>query len=114
LTEAGADVVGMPVYRWELPPDLGPVDALTDALLAGGLDAVTFTSAPAVAGLLQRAAERGLDVVDALHGVIVACVGPVTAEPLEALGVRTVQPERSRLGPLVRALEEAAGRTIAA
>ena len=30
------------------------------------------------------------------------CVGPVTAAPLELLGVPTIQPERSRLGSLAR------------
>jgi uroporphyrinogen-III synthase len=114
LTEAGADVVGLPVYRWELPADLDPIDRLTDALLAGSLGAITFTSAPAVGGLLRRAAQRGLDLVPALRRTMVVCVGPVTAEPLDALGVASVRPTRSRLGPMVRALEEAAARTVAA
>jgi uroporphyrinogen-III synthase len=42
-------------------------------------------------------------------------VGPVTAEPLERLGVRTLQPERQRLGALVRVIaEELPGRRPAA
>ena len=41
-----------------------------------------------------------------LRGPVVAlCVGPVTAAPLEALDVPTVQPHRSRLGAMVRRLE---------
>lgn len=109
LSSAGAEVVTVPVYRWELPADLGPVDHLTDRLLAGGLDAVTFTSAPAVGGLLRRADARDLrePVVEALRRTLVVCVGPVTAAPLEAHGVPNVQPERARLGPMVRALEAA-------
>jgi uroporphyrinogen-III synthase len=35
---------------------------------------------------------------------VVACVGPVTAAPLEAVGVETLQPERQRLGALVKLL----------
>ncbi|GAA4556259.1 uroporphyrinogen-III synthase [Pseudonocardia xishanensis] len=118
LTDAGADVLGLTVYRWVPPADPGPVDALTDALVSGGLDAVTFTSAPAVAGLLRRADERGLRarVVAAMRSgrVPAVCVGPVTAAPLEELGVATVQPTRSRLGPMVRALEEVTGRPMVA
>ncbi|MER6900237.1 uroporphyrinogen-III synthase, partial [Amycolatopsis sp. NPDC000740] len=34
--------------------------------------------------------------------VVCACVGPVTAAPLEAAGIRTLQPERQRLGALVK------------
>jgi uroporphyrinogen-III synthase len=35
---------------------------------------------------------------------VCACVGPVTAAPLEEAGVRTLQPERQRLGALVKLL----------
>ncbi|MGH3810883.1 MAG: winged helix-turn-helix domain-containing protein, partial [Pseudonocardiaceae bacterium] len=38
--------------------------------------------------------------------VLAACVGPVTAGPLVARDVPTVQPERSRIGALVRTLSE--------
>ncbi|MFF8672061.1 uroporphyrinogen-III synthase [Streptomyces sp. NPDC015242] len=107
LREGGAEVVGVPVYRWMPPEDLGPVDRLLDATVSRGLDAVTFTSAPAAASLLSRAEERGLlpEVLAALsHDVVPACVGPVTALPLQARGIDTVQPERFRLGPLVQLL----------
>ncbi|MFC8538738.1 uroporphyrinogen-III synthase [Streptomyces sp. NPDC057249] len=105
LREAGAEVVGVPVYRWMPPEDLAPLDRLLDLTAARALDALTFTSAPAAASLLGRAEERGLltEVVTALRGDIVpACVGPVTAVPLQARGIDTVQPERFRLGPLVQ------------
>ncbi|TRV81628.1 uroporphyrinogen-III synthase [Streptomyces sp. 130] len=105
LREAGAEVVGVPVYRWMPPEDIAPLDRLLDLTAARALDALTFTSAPAAASLLGRAEERGLltEVVTALRGGIVpACVGPVTAVPLQARGIDTVQPERFRLGPLVQ------------
>ncbi|MGW4689450.1 uroporphyrinogen-III synthase [Streptomyces sp. NPDC004244] len=107
LRAGGADVVGVPVYRWMAPEDLGPLDRLLDAVVGGAVDAVSFTSAPAAASLLSRAEERGLaePVLAGLHdGVLAACVGPVTAVPLQARGVDTVQPERFRLGPLVQLL----------
>ncbi|MET9185412.1 uroporphyrinogen-III synthase [Streptomyces tendae] len=107
LREGGAEVVGVPVYRWLPPEDLGPVDRLLDAAVSRGVDAVTFTSAPAAVSLLGRAGERGLlpELLAAFgHDVLPACVGPVTAVPLQAHGVDTVQPERFRLGPLVQLL----------
>ncbi|MEU6080541.1 uroporphyrinogen-III synthase [Streptomyces sp. NPDC047108] len=107
LREGGGEVVGVPVYRWMPPEDIAPVDRLLDATVARSLDAVTFTSAPAAASLLERAKERGLldEVLDALrHDVLPACVGPVTAMPLEAHDIATAQPERFRLGPLVQLL----------
>ncbi|MDX3096127.1 uroporphyrinogen-III synthase [Streptomyces sp. ME19-03-3] len=107
LRAAGAEVVGVPVYRWMPPEDLGPVDRLVDAAVGRGLDAVTFTSAPAAASLLDRAERRGLrgELLEALgRDVLAACVGPVTALPLQAHDIPTAQPERFRLGPLVQLL----------
>ncbi|MBO0513996.1 uroporphyrinogen-III synthase [Streptomyces beijiangensis] len=105
LEAGGAEVVAVPVYRWMPPEDIGPLDRLLDATVARSLDALTFTSAPAAASLLARAQERGLEreLLAALHqDVLAVCVGPVTALPLQAVGVATVQPERFRLGPLVQ------------
>ncbi|MFJ8050835.1 uroporphyrinogen-III synthase [Streptomyces luteogriseus] len=107
LRAGGAEVLGVPVYRWMPPEDLTPVDRLLDATVARALDAVTFTSAPAAASLLSRAKDRGLldEVLAALsHDVLAACVGPVTALPLQSRGIDTIQPERFRLGPLVQLL----------
>ena len=105
LEAAGAQVVQVPVYRWELPADLAPVHRLVDLVLTRQVDAVTFTSAPAAASLLAVAASLGErdGVVGALRGdVLACCVGPVTAAPLRRHDVPTRQPERFRLGALVR------------
>ncbi|SHK90819.1 uroporphyrinogen-III synthase [Actinacidiphila paucisporea] len=107
LRVAGARVVAVPVYRWMPPEDLAPVDRLLDAVFARSLDAVSFTSAPAAASLLDRAGQRGRldDLLAAFRrDVLVACVGPVTALPLQAHDIPTLQPERFRLGPLVQLL----------
>jgi uroporphyrinogen-III synthase len=117
LREGGAEVVGVPVYRWMPPEDIAPVDRLLDATVSRGVDALTFTSAPAAASLLSRAEERGMlpEVLEAMsHDVLPACVGPVTALPLQSRGIDTVQPERFRLGPLVQLLcKELPGRARA-
>ena len=105
LTAAGAEVVTVPVYRWEPPEDLDPLLRMVELVTAREVDAITFTSAPAAASLLRAARGLGLEeaLLEALRtDVLVVCVGPVTAAPLERAGVRTFQPERSRLGALVR------------
>jgi uroporphyrinogen-III synthase len=114
LREAGADVVLVHVYRWEPPPDLPAVDALVAAIVDRELDAVTFTSAPAVEGLLHRAEVLGRidELLAALRagpagtGVLACAVGPVTAAPLDARGIPSIAPDRFRLGAMVRRLEE--------
>ena len=108
LRAAGAEVVEVPVYRWVAPEDPAPLHALVRRVAEHDLDAVTFTSAPAATSLLQTADADGRDVAAAFRsGVLAACVGPVTAAPLVAAGVPTVQPERFRLGDLVRTVVEA-------
>jgi uroporphyrinogen-III synthase len=105
LRAAGADVVPIRVYRWHPAPRNGDFDQLVAGIAEGKFDAVSFTSAPAVASVLMRATEMGIEgrVLSALrHDVHAMCVGPVTARPLVRLGVPTSAPERMRLGALVR------------
>ncbi|WP_216214313.1 uroporphyrinogen-III synthase [Amycolatopsis aidingensis] len=112
LRSAGAEVIEIPVYRWVGPADPGPLDRLIDAVLDGSIDAMPFTSAPAAASMLAMAKRTGRQaaLVDVLsRRVVVACVGPITAGPLAAFGIPTVQPERSRIGALARTLGQALG-----
>ncbi len=105
LRALGAEVVPIRVYRWNSAPRNGEFDQLVAGVAEEKFDAVTFTSAPAVASLLMRAAEMGIEdrVLAALRGDVHAmCVGPVTARPLVRLGVPTSAPERMRLGALAR------------
>jgi uroporphyrinogen-III synthase len=105
LRAAGADVVPIRVYRWRPAPRNGEFDQLVIGIAEERFDAVSFTSAPAVASVLMRAAELGIEdrVLSALRTSVHAmCVGPVTARPLVRLGVPTSAPERMRLGALAR------------
>ena len=105
LRAAGAEVVPIRVYRWHPAPRNGDFDQLVAGIADERFDAVSFTSAPAVASVLMRAAQMGIEnrVLAALRGDVHAmCVGPVTARPLVRLGVPTSAPERMRLGALAR------------
>lgn len=110
LRTAGAEVVEIPVYRWLLPDDVGPAQRLVEAACEGRVDAVTFTSAPAVRNLLRLADGMGLGgpLREAFTDrVVAACVGPVCAAPLVEQGIPVpVAPEVGRLGLLVRALSD--------
>ncbi|AGB20682.1 uroporphyrinogen-III synthase [Mycobacterium sp. JS623] len=105
LRSAGAEVVPIRVYRWHPAPRNGDFDQLVAGIAEFKFDAVSFTSAPAVASVLMRAVELGIEdkVLSALRTDVHAmCVGPVTARPLVRLGVPTSAPERMRLGALAR------------
>ncbi|HWG73955.1 MAG TPA: uroporphyrinogen-III synthase [Acidimicrobiales bacterium] len=108
LGRAGAHVVSVPVYRWRLPTDRGPARRLVKAACSGEVDAITFTSAPAVHNLFALAGtpEESDRLRAALNGpVAAACVGPVCAEGARQEGIEDpLTPSRGRLGLLVRTL----------
>ncbi|WP_148616251.1 uroporphyrinogen-III synthase [Nocardioides rubriscoriae] len=108
LRRRGADVLTVTVYRVERAEDPGPMFHLVDEIAERSVHAVTFTSAPAVAALMEAAGSTGRreDVVTAFQADVVAsCVGPVTAAAFEMWGVPSIFPERSRLAAMVKQLE---------
>ncbi|MFU8947062.1 uroporphyrinogen-III synthase [Mycetocola zhadangensis] len=120
LRAAGHTVLTVAPYRW-LKPDENDerVHRLIDAIVTRQLDAVTFTSAPAVDAMFGAAQFLGCydELLDAFRSeVLAAAVGPVTAAPLTAVGIEPIQPERFRMGALIRLvcehLETSRVRTI--
>ena len=108
LRRQGASVLTVPIYRVESADDPEPMFGLIDRIADRQLDAVTFTSAPAVAALMEAAFSVGRrdDVVSAFQSDVVAsCVGPVTAAAFEMWGVPTIVPDRSRLAGMIKQLE---------
>ncbi|MEV0530703.1 uroporphyrinogen-III synthase [Kitasatospora sp. NPDC050463] len=109
LRERGAEVISVPVYRWEAPDDPAPVRRLVELTVRRQIHALTFTSAPAVTAFVETATAEGLrePLLDALRGdVLPVCVGALCARPFAELDLPVLFPERGRLGSLVRFLGE--------
>lgn len=111
IAATAGSVIPVAVYRWRLPDDLAPVRDLVARIADRSVDAVTFTSQPAVRFLLEVADREGrrAEVVAALDdgAVVPVCVGPVCAEPLAEAGITTATwPEPFRLVPMVKEAEE--------
>jgi uroporphyrinogen-III synthase len=113
IASCGATVIAVPVYEWKLPADPAPTIKLARSTIAGRVQAVTFTTGPAVRNWLAIAAEHDLDVelLDALNSgnVVIGIVGPVCADVAERCGIRPERmtiPAAFRLGPLVRAVTD--------
>jgi uroporphyrinogen-III synthase len=86
---------------------LVPAQRLADAVCAGAVDAVTFTSAPAVDAFLEIAGDRPVARAFATS-VLPVCIGPVCVEAAHAHGLaRTVQPDRALLGAMVNTVVDA-------
>jgi uroporphyrinogen-III synthase len=105
LAAAGARVLTVEPYRWMVHEDQDRVRRLITAVCSAGVDAVTFTSAPAVEALFAIADGIGAlaDLQAAMReSVLVAAVGPVTAVPLVQAGILPIVPDRFRMGALIR------------
>ncbi len=108
LRRRGAEVTTLGVYRVVAAEDPEPMFRIIDLIADRALDAVTFTSAPAVAALMDAAGSTGRrdDIISAFQAdVVAACVGPVTSAAFEMWGVPTIYPDRSRLVAMVKQLE---------
>lgn len=114
LHDFGAEVIEVPVYEWKLPEDHRPAIRLAEAVIAGRIHAVTFTTGPAARNWFAITEERNLaePLRAALTSgqVVVGCIGPVCAESLVGEGIGAehfVTPDAWRLGPLVRSVANA-------
>jgi uroporphyrinogen-III synthase len=113
LRERGAGVVSVPVYRYALPDDLGPLEAAVRAVAGRDLDVVLFTTATQVVHLLDVARRMNVEpaVRQGLAAMAVASIGPTTSEELREQGIAIdIEASHPKMGFLVRdAAERAAG-----
>jgi uroporphyrinogen-III synthase len=100
------ELVEVPVYRWLLPDDAAPAVQLIEQICAGAVDAITFTSQPAVHHLFRIAEGAGLveQLRAACNGAVLpVCVGPVCADAALAEGIgRPSWPDPPRLAAMIR------------
>lgn len=102
LTQRGARVTAVPVYRWALPEDLAPLRAAIGRLAAGALDVALFTSATQVTHLLQVAGADRDAVLRGLARAVVGSIGPVCSAALRDAGLAVdCEPTHPKMGPLV-------------
>lgn len=112
LEDAGARVIEGRPHRWEQPLEPTLVEELIEKTVVGDIDAITFTAAPAVEALFDRAREldRYEELVSALKTTVIGSVGPVTSVPLKEAGLEPLEPERHRLGALTKLVTETLGK----
>ena len=114
LAARGFRVLAVPVYRWALPEDTGPLTAAAAALVAGEVDVAVFTNSAQVEHLFRAAADAE-GIRGGLQRIVVASIGPVCSEALEAHGVAPdLEASPPKMGPLVALLAAGAPELLAA
>jgi uroporphyrinogen-III synthase len=107
LEARGATVRPLPVYRWALPEELGPLREAVRRLCAAEVDVALFTSASQVDHLLEVARGREAELVSSFSRVVVASIGPICSERLRRAGIDVdLEPQPPKMGPLVLAAAE--------
>lgn len=104
LAAQGAEVVQVPVYRWQLPDDLGPLEQVAREICARHVDVVLFTSGPQAGALFEVAARGGLEdaLRAAMSGLALGSIGPSCSEALRNLELEPdFEPEHGKMGHLV-------------
>jgi uroporphyrinogen-III synthase len=111
LESAGARVIEVAPYRWDLPDDRKPAERLVSALLQGDVHALVITSAPQIHHLFVLAKQRGVDKelrIALDEHIFIAAVGTVAGEGLESVGLKPdLVANPPRMGALMRALASA-------
>jgi uroporphyrinogen-III synthase len=101
-------VLAVPVYRWALPADTSALESALDAIVHGEIDVAVFTSATQVEHA-WRIAPDAARLRAAFGRVVVASVGPVCSEALEAHGLTVdLEADPPKMGPLVALIAERA------
>jgi uroporphyrinogen decarboxylase len=109
LEARGAQVTSVPVYRWALPADRGPLRDGLSAIAAGAADVALFTSSMQVTNVMQVAQAEGIGdaLKRALGSMVVGSIGPVCSQELRANEIAPdFEPTHPKLGHLVKEAAE--------
>ena len=113
---AGAEVCALPIYRWTLPDDPGPLQEAARRIGRRECDVVLFTTSIQLTHLLEVAASLGC-----LHAVrqaladdlAIGSVGPVMDATLMDYGLAPdIVPPHPKMAALVRAAAESAAGVL--
>jgi uroporphyrinogen-III synthase len=111
LEQRGATVVSVPVYRWAMPDDLGPLLAAIRSTIAREFDVLMFTSANQLSNVLDAADSINLreDWLAAASKCAIASIGPTASEAIRDAGLPVdVEASPPKMGRLVRQTIESA------
>ncbi|MDA0835109.1 MAG: uroporphyrinogen-III synthase [Planctomycetota bacterium] len=105
LRDRGANLLTVPVYRWELPCDLGPLQQAVHETLAGHFDVLMFTSAQQIHHVLLVAEREGKadEWKQAAARCVIVSIGPTCSEAIGDVGLHVdLEPTHPKMGWLVK------------
>jgi uroporphyrinogen-III synthase len=115
LKQRGAEVFQVPIYRWALPEDLGPMRQALDDIIAGKVSVLLVTNAAQVDHVMQVLGQDGKvePFRAALKKMVVASIGPTASERLRHHEWPiNLEPSHPKMGILVKETSEQAARLL--
>lgn len=109
LTQRGAHVVPVPVYRWALPEDTAPLKQVIRQILDGQVQVLLITNAAQIDHVMQVVEQEGQSAQfkQACKGLVIASIGPTASERLRHHGLSVdLEPSHGKMGILVKETSE--------
>ena len=109
LKQRGAEVFQVPIYRWALPEDLGPLRQALDEIITGKVSVLLITNAAQVDHVMQVLEKDGkIEPFRAsLKKMVVASIGPTAGERLRHYDLPIdLEPSHPKMGTLVKETSE--------
>ena len=111
LRQRGGVVTQVPVYRWALPQDTGPLEETINQILMGKVDVILITNAVQVDHIV-KVLEKNQQLEkfqQCLSRVVLASIGQIASERLHRYGFPVdLEPSHSKMGILVKETSERA------
>lgn len=109
LEEYGAEVFVAEAYTSAIPEDKTRMLELSDMILNGDIDIITFTSPLTVKNLLdvikQYRPDDYEEVLNALReDILIASIGPITGKMLNEYNLKAIEPEKYTVKNMIEAL----------
>ncbi len=109
LEQRGAEAFPVPIYKWALPEDLGPLRHALDEIMAGRVHVVLITNAIQVDHVMQvlEQDEKVQPFQAALKKMVVTSIGPTASERLRQHGWPVdFEPSHPKMGVLIKEVAE--------
>ncbi len=113
LTTRGAQVVRIPIYRWTLPDDIGPLQQVMEKILAQEVDVMLLTNAVQFDHMLKMLPEESdrQKLQQAMTRMVIGSIGQITSARLRDHNFPIdFEPSHPKMGVLVKEISEQIAR----
>ena len=111
LRRRGAEIFPVPIYRWALPEDTGPLKQVLGEIIAGHMQVMLVTNAAQIDHVMQLLEQEGTTAQfkEACEKMVVASIGPAASERLRHYDLPIdFEPSHPKMGVLVKETSEQA------